>query len=239
MLTINFNLDAWCAFSPGGLAHSATELLDQETATDVKFLPPIKRRRLSALSRLSLRLAHTIAPEFQGFCVFGSQHGELVTTQGLLQSIVEQQVVSPAGFSVSVHNTAAGLHSINNQNTSACTSIAAGLDTLAMCFVEAYGLLESARQKQVLVVFADDGLPDELAEFAKLNQLHGMAAVISLNNGKQRAGLISVRLEQAKNNLEPANSDPVATVTGCLLERRSHCSTPGELNDWNWKFSVA
>jgi len=237
-LRIDFVLDAWCAFSPGGLPHPSVELLDQKMATDVTFLPPIKRRRLSALSRLSLRLAYTVAPEFQGNCVFGSQHGELVTTQGLLQSIVEQQVVSPAGFSASVHNTAAGLHSINNHNAAACSSIAAGRDTLVMCFVEAYGLLQHAQHEQVLVVFADDRLPDELAEFVRFNQLHGFAAVVSLQNERKASGLVSIRLEHAARKFEIVDNDPIRAVVGCLLERHSQCSTSGEQNDWGWQFDV-
>ena len=237
-MRINFALEAWCAFSPNWLQHNAVELLDQDTATDVKFLPPIKRRRLSSLSRLSLRLAYTIAPEYQGNCVFGSQHGELVTTQGLLQSIVEEQLVSPAGFSASVHNTAVGLHSINNQNTAACTSIAAGLDSLAMCFVEAYGLLQQAQVERVLVVFADDRLPEELADFVLINQLHGFAAMVRRHNDGSTTGLKSVQLQQYEKKIEIIDKDPINPLIGCLLEGHPMCSTAGEINNWNWQFDV-
>lgn len=237
-MRINIDLDAWCAFSPGGQHHSATELLEQDLATDVSFLAPIKRRRLSTLSRLSLRLAYSIAPEFHGNCVFGSQHGELVTTQGLLQSIVENEIVSPAGFSASVHNTAVGLHSINNQNRSACTSIAAGLDSLAMCFVEAYALLQQEPVEQVLVVFADDRLPDALVEFASYNQLHGFAALVRRGEQGKKSGLLRIDLEQVKKNPETTDKDSISALIDCLLEGRSSGYTTGENNDWNWQFSV-
>jgi len=238
ILRINFALEAWCAFSPHWLQHQEIELLDLDTATDVKFLPAIKRRRLSALSRLCLRLAHTIVPEYQGKCVFGSQHGELVTTQGLLQSIVAGEVVSPAGFSASVHNTAVGLHSINNQNTAACTSIAAGVDTLAMCFVEAYGLLKQDHLQQVLVVFADDVLPDELAEFVSINQLHGFAALVRLYDESSGTGLKRMQLAQIEKKVEIVDKDPISPLIGCLIEGHPMCSTKGEINDWNWQFDV-
>ncbi len=237
-MRINFALEAWCAFSPNWLQHNAVELLDRDTATDVKFLPAIKRRRLSSLSRLSLRLAYTISPEYQGNCVFGSQHGELMTTQGLLQSIVDEQVVSPAGFSASVHNTAVGLHSINNQNTAACTSIAAGLDSIAMCFVEAYALLQREEVSKVLVVFADDKVPNELADFVAINQLHGFAAMVRLDNDSNRTFLKRVQLEQIEKKVELIDKDPIDPLIGCLLEGHPVCSTMGEINNWKWQFNV-
>ena len=141
-------LDNWSAFLPAQVGGHNQHLLNADEALDVSFLPPMKRRRLSRLSRLSLRLAHTVAPDFQGYCVFGSQHGELVTTQGLLESVVKGEIVSPAGFSASVHNTAVGLHSINCKNNYPCTSVAAGLDTLAMCFVETWRYCITVRRKR-------------------------------------------------------------------------------------------
>ena len=237
-MRINIDLEAWCAFSPGWHHHPDKALLDQKLATDVSFLVPIKRRRLSALSRLSLRLAYSIAPEFHGNCVFGSQHGELVTTQGLLQSIVENEIVSPAGFSASVHNTAVGLHSINNQNRAACTSIAAGLDSLAMCFVEAYAILQQEPVEQVLIVFADDRLPDALTEFASISQLHGFAALVGLGGQGKRSGLLQMGLEQVEKTPETIDKDSISALIGCCLEGRLMCHTTGENNDWNWQFSV-
>jgi len=241
-LRIDFVIDAWCAYSPGWQHHPAATLLEQELATDVKFLPPLKRRRLSALTRLSLRLAHTIAPEFQGKCVFGSQHGELLTTQGLLQSIVEHQIVSPMGFSASVHNTAVGVYSINSQNRSACTSIAAGLDSLVMCFVEAYAILQSELDKQVLIVFADDVLPDGLAEIANSNPLHGFAALLSLNgqnkdNKNNKIELLRVQLEPVTENSARVDDDSIGAIIDCLVEGHLKCYTIGENNDWHWQFN--
>ena len=209
-------------------------LLSHDMAVDVSFLPAMKRRRLSALSRLSLRLAHSVAPKFQGACVFGSQHGELVTTQGLLQSIVDADVMSPAGFSSSVHNTAVGLHSINSQNTAPCTSIAAGCDSLAMCFIEAYSLLEQAPVDEVLIVFADDNVPEPLDHYVPINQRHGMAVVVSrLDAADDNAVLTLERIDKSAVALD---RDPVSPVISSLIRASSMGYTVGELCDWSWQF---
>ena len=231
------SLSSWCAYSPEYCEHSVTSLLNQDTAVDVSFLPAMKRRRLSRLSRLSLRMAHNVAPEFQGHCVFGSQHGELVTTHGLLQSIVANDVVSPAGFTASVHNTAVGLHSINCRNTASCTSIAAGVDTLAMCFVEAFGILAQQPSERVLVVYADDSVPAPFADFVNPNHLRGLAALVSLAQQQNRPA-IGLELEKSLNDDEMLDDDPINPVIKGLLGESSVCNTRGEAGDWSWRFNV-
>jgi len=237
-MRIRFSVKTWCAYSP---QMNAVNLLDAQTAVDVRFLPAMKRRRLSDLSRLSLRLAHNTAPHFKGRCVFGSQHGELITTQRLLHSIVDAEVMSPAGFSASVHNTAVGLHSINCQNTAPCTSIAAGRDSLAMCFIEAYSMLEqehllgSNPLADVLIVFADDKMPEALDEFVSISQLHGIA--VRLGKDIPETGMPVVSLEQIDKR-DRVDRDPVSPLISGLLGESSSCCTMGELGDWSWQFDV-
>lgn len=232
-------LDNWCAFLPKHAEGNDQHLLSADEALDVSFLPPMKRRRLSKLSRLSLRLAHTVAPDFQGYCVFGSQHGELVTTQGLLESIVQGEIVSPAGFSASVHNTAVGLHSINCKNTYPCTSIAAGLDTLAMCFIETQALLLSHEAQEVLLVCADDVVPEGLADYVAENELKGFAALI--RSGDTDTGkVITLKQEQQAQDGMGDNKENYESIGSLvsLLEAAGQGSVvmPGEMGQWRWQY---
>ncbi len=234
ILSARFYLDKWAAFSSGQRYPGQSEfgvVLDNETAKDVSFLPALSRRRLSGLSKLTLRLAHECMPDYQGYCVFGSQHGELQTTQKLLESIVNDELMSPAGFSSSVHNTAVGLHSINNRNIFPCTSIAAGLDTLTMCFIEAYSLLENNITDQVLVVFADDTIPDDLARFSEYkNERHGFAALIK-NNGTGYP--IQIEPRDKPNSHE---SDQLLALVDALQGTNDSTALlmQGETVDWQW-----
>ena len=72
-------------------------------------------------------------------------------------------MVSPAGFSVSVHNSAAGMLSIHHKNTSAITSIAAGEKSLKMGLVEAVSQVRQC--KKVLMIYADEKLPEIYSQF--------------------------------------------------------------------------
>lgn len=234
-------LDNWCAFISSKANGEDRHLLNADQALDVSFLPPIKRRRLSKLSRLCLRLAQTVAPDYQGYCVFGSQHGELVTTQGLLESIVQGEIVSPAGFSASVHNTAVGLHSINCNNTYPCTSIAAGLDTLAMCFVETQALLQSGEAQEVLLVCADDMVPEGLADYVDENELKGFAARVRLGKsaGDGVITLQQVPLTQDRAGEQIKVFESIRSLVSLLIEDgKNSVVMPGETGQWRWQYDV-
>ncbi len=237
-MTAQLSFECWTAYTTADLptgSDSSGKLLDLEMATDVSFLPPLSRRRLSGLTRLSLRLAHECAPEFQGFCVFGSQHGEILTTQKLLESIASNELVSPAGFSSSVHNTAVGMHSINNKNEFPCTSVSAGVDTLTMCFFEAYALLKSGITDKVLVVYADDRIPDGLAEFvADENVMRGFAALVTTSN----AGT-PVTIRQKENKITNDELCQVHKLAAALIEKPATVffDISGERIDWRWEIN--
>ena len=87
-------------------------------------------------------------------------------------------------FSFSVHNTASGLYSIASGNTTPSTAIAAGFDTLPMAILEAIGQLQ--RHDEVMVVYAEEPLPDAYNQFASNDNsaLLGLA----LRLGKPGAG---------------------------------------------------
>jgi hypothetical protein len=230
-----FYLNNWSAYCSPHFQGEHSNLLSDEMATNVSFLPPMSRRRMSRLSKLSLRLAQECAPEYQGFAVFGSQHGELVTTQALLESIAQGELVSPAGFSTSVHNTAIGLHSINNKNVFPCTSLAAGRDTLPICFMEAQSLLQNGAE-QVLLVYADDAVPEPLDLYIEGdNHLRGFAAL--LQQGPARTDKV-INLSHTDAILADRKNEPLNVLISFLLHPPATGAVcmAGEGIDWRWQY---
>ncbi len=230
-----FSLMNWRAYSPQQFPGGDSYLLSDDMATNVTFLPAISRRRMSKLSKLSLRLAQECAPDYHGYAVFGSQHGELVTTQGLLESIAQGEVVSPAGFSASVHNTAVGLHSISNRNVYPCTSISAGRDTLPACFIEACSLLRNGA-RQVLLVYADDAVPAPLDTFViGNNQLRGFGALLTAGDAQQSG---TFELVQMESGAADRNIEPLEGLIAFLRQRpeTGKMDIAGEMFDWRWQY---
>ena len=127
-----------------------------EKLPDFSFIPPMVRRRMSGLEKIAVGLTGKIAPESQNYTtVFASQFGEWGQTIDLIKQFYSEKEMSPAGFSNSVHNAAAGLFSLITKNKNSYTSIAAGDDTLEMATLKAL-----TENKNVMVVFVGEHNPE-------------------------------------------------------------------------------
>ena len=80
---------------------------------DVSFVEPLLRRRLSSLTRMTLRVAYDCAHDIPGVrFVYASRHGELARTTTMLEALANKAALSPAVFSMSVLNASTGLFSM-------------------------------------------------------------------------------------------------------------------------------
>ncbi len=125
---------------------------------DVSFVPPLARRRLTGVERAALTVAKAVYPDpppSEGLpVVFASRWGEIGTTIDLMRQFHADGEMSPAGFSVSVHNAAPGAFSLFTRNRAGYTAIAARRRTLASGFLEAL-----AQRTRTLFVYAEESTP--------------------------------------------------------------------------------
>jgi hypothetical protein len=111
--------------------------------------------------------------------VVGSSIGESSTLISLLEQMCRVQgPMSPADFTVSVHNAASGLLSISSNNRGFCTSMAADHNTTAVSLLEGIGLVLQ-RQEPVLVVCCDEAAPQFLIEQSECWDLLAGAVVLA------------------------------------------------------------
>lgn len=169
MKEILFNIKNWSAFAPElenqqdwqdwakGLKFVSS---DHSLTPKVDFIPAMSRRRLSQLTKMSLQTAFDCAGNLNHNIesVFASRYGEWQQTVKLLKNITEKEEISPAGFSLSVHNSAAGIYSITNKNKSAYTAISANEFTFQAALIEALGRLQS--QENILLIVGEEAIPD-------------------------------------------------------------------------------
>jgi hypothetical protein len=186
MNSISASLEHWSAWAPGvdsagrwqQWANGELNFSD-EVKPDVSFLPAMFRRRLSSLSKMALLAAHQCRGDGGAIrTVFCSRHGELSRTVGLLQDIATSELISPTGFSMAVHNTASGLYSIANKDTSITTAIAGGIDSFQSAFIDCAAALTTGECDKVMLVIADQPLPSPLKPFADEQGLHFAAAFL-------------------------------------------------------------
>lgn len=132
-------------------------------------IPMMVARRMSLGGRLAVEVALELLARHQvDGAVFASRHGELERSLGLLGSLALRCGLSPTDFTQSVHNTAAGLTSIQCQQPIPMSSLAAGSGSFAGALQEAVGMLNDGMERVLVVsfegaipTFSQPWLPDE------------------------------------------------------------------------------
>jgi len=164
-------LGLWTAGFPSAAAW-ATGKADPEAQKPLgKALDKVNRRRAGPLGRA---LADVVAEAINAAgadmsavsTVIGSSIGEAATMIGLLDELWRHHnPMSPADFTMSVHNAASGLISISNKNRGMTTSLAADEDTPAAALLEGIGLA-LVRNTAVVVACGDEPAPPTLVQHA-------------------------------------------------------------------------
>lgn len=130
-------------------------------APDVAYVAPLFRRRLGKLAKGMLHCAGRLCPEPMDMrVVFASRHGEMERTVSVLRDLAQGGEISPTLFSLSVHNSVAGLWSILKENHAPSTALAAGPESFAWGLLDAFAALQETPAQTVLYVFGDDRLPE-------------------------------------------------------------------------------
>jgi len=144
----------WCAWSCSHLQDGSL------VSPDVSFVEPMLRRRLSSLTRMTLRVAYDCAHDIPDVrFVYASRHGELARTTTMLEALAGKDELSPAMFSMSVLNASTGLFSMLEKNVAPCTAISAGCSSFGYGLLEACMQLKDHPDQAVLFVYADEPAP--------------------------------------------------------------------------------
>jgi len=188
-----FCISRWSAWAPGVQDLSAwhawirgTRFEAPDQQPDVSFLPALLRRRLDRVGRMALHVAWRCAEGHAGLpLVFASRHGSLARTVELLECLARDEPLSPAAFSLSVHNSSAGLFSIARADRSPATALAAGPRTMAAAVLEGVGMLTEGAFA-VLVVYADETPPPEYRIYVEPDApVLALGLLLTVPDGKQ------------------------------------------------------
>jgi len=167
---VSFSVASHAAWAPGLATAAAWQEWAQgrrdisvPTEPPLHSMPPMLRRRASAAGRMALEAAYECLPEHAAIpIIFASRHGECARSVELLRELANQVPLSPASFSLSVHNATAGLFSIARGDHGNHIAIAAGPATIEYALIEACALLADG-VTQVLLVVSDSPPPAVLS----------------------------------------------------------------------------
>ena len=170
-------LKRWSAWAPGvelpadwqAWATSPVNLPDEGVPT-LPEIPAIRRRRLSNLSRMALKVAFACLEGEDGASVnsvFVSHHGEMSIMLELTDAVIVREPLSPKKFSHSVHNTTAGHFSIETVNQLPSASVCGGQASFCYGFLEALAMTHRNTETPTLLVMADVPMPDIFAPYSR------------------------------------------------------------------------
>jgi len=164
---INFRLESWTAIAPGlETREDWQQWLQNPTEIDAALgkvslpgIPAMLRRRFNTVGKCAMAAAMPLVEGIDAIpSIFASRHGDTELSFSLLESIGQDEPMSPTSFSLAVHNAVAGLFSIARKDTSAVTAIAAIEGLVLQAFFEAIGQLQET--EKVFCVIYDVPLPD-------------------------------------------------------------------------------
>lgn len=171
---IEFTVADWAAWAPGltgaddWRAWARQPYLPQGDDTpQLTEVPAMQRRRIERLGRMAMQAAYWCQPVQTGATplVFASRHGDPTRSLELLDAMTRGEAMSPAGFSLSVHNAIAALYSIVRGERGNYVALAAGAATAEAALVEAAGLLADGAPEALVVVY-DAPLPGVYRPYA-------------------------------------------------------------------------
>ncbi|GGY23016.1 beta-ketoacyl synthase chain length factor [Paludibacterium paludis] len=148
MHAIRFILEDWAAWPPASLP-------EDSAAPPLPHVPPLQRRRISALGKAALHVAFELdrIPVDNAPLIFTSRHGDLSRSITLLDQLTQGSDLSPTQFGLSVHNAIGALFSILNGDKGHYTAISAGEETAEHALCEASALLDDGAPAVRLIVY--------------------------------------------------------------------------------------
>ena len=134
--------------------------LDCKDYGELKALKKMQARRMTSLAKKAIDMVLSMDTSCDiDFIVYSSRHGELLLSYDLIQSIHEEEALSPIKFSQSTHNSTAGLVCILGKLKVPSTAISAGEESFSMGMLSCVNFLADKPNSRVLYLFADAKLP--------------------------------------------------------------------------------
>ena len=193
-MPISFSINQWSGWIPteelDADGQSLSPCMDCSEKPDVAIIPAMLRRRLNTLGRAA---AAELLKYFDVGgnipVVYCSQHGDIERTLSVLETLAEEEPISPMHFSLAVHNAICGVLSIHTGNEANICSLAAGEQGVVPALLEAAGIIEEGAEK-VLCIIADVRLPDIYYDASSKPKLpFTVSALISRANSENRFSL--------------------------------------------------
>ncbi len=137
------------------------EYLTSSVDADLDFIPPLVRRRMSKIDKVSFSVMNKCFDEDVDYLVFSSCQGQVERLLKIIEQYSSMGEISPAVFSGSVHNYGAGLFLLNRKKPIPYNAISGGDNSISS------GLLSAVISDYQNILFCyTDKIGDDFCAFA-------------------------------------------------------------------------
>ena len=130
----------------------------------LEYTDPLFRRRLSQITKMTVHVIHELIEKThidkETKLVFISQRGEIARTFSVTKTLIEENMILPAGFSLSVFNTPISSATLAFGLKGGYSVIYPSRGNFAYAFKAAAAPVLAGTEKQVIVVYADELVPE-------------------------------------------------------------------------------
>ena len=188
-------VESWAAFISQGPEAEPRRL---GLCKDDSVIPAGHRRRLGAYGRMAVTCGLSVAGAESSDLVFCSRYGDVDLAFGLLKSLATEELMSPAAFSLSVHNAVPGVMDLVRKSRVGHTAIAAGRESLSAGLAEAYAKLAARPERAIIFVFSEGEVPPEFRIFAE-EKGHGLALAMTLSAVPSERALCEITMSKGED----------------------------------------
>lgn len=240
---IRFTVSRWAAWAPGRETRAAwyqwagNEMADDDNAAPPQALPMMLRRRLSPFGQRLVNVINSCAVGLPpSRYVLSTRHGELSRALSVLADVEAETFPSPTDFSMSIHHALLGLLSIYSDNRLGHTALSAGCSSFGAGLLEAAMCVAERPNEPVIMVHADDRLPETYAAFREADDAE-LPLIVALGIGRP-TGVPSddILLQLAPRTGRQAPSTSMAAdFLRFFLSRTPSARSVDQRSDWIWR----
>jgi hypothetical protein len=163
-----------CAWAPGienpgeweQWAQGKREISSDAKGPPIDFTDPMFRRRLSQISKMTVRVVHDLLPVGEGTKIFFvSFRGELSRQYQINKMLIEEKSLMPAAFSLSVFNAPAALATIALGLKGGYSALYPGNNSFSSALSAASASFVSGNQEELIFIYADEQAPPEYGRY--------------------------------------------------------------------------
>lgn len=142
-----------------------------QSSPKLEFCDPLFKRRFSQITKMTIQVLHDLVearPDLKDKkIVFASFRGEIKRELTINQGLIEDDMILPAGFSLSVFNTPVSSATIALKLKAGYSVIFPSEGKFSDALKSAAASVESGDEDEIIFVYADEKIPDEYSEVIK------------------------------------------------------------------------